>query len=179
MKKKQKFLTIKNWLFFTLPILIIVLFLLLSPKISSEVFSFKRHTVLNEFINSTKANGRIDPQAYWKFREFYSPGSFIFSKNTIDKPFLTFSSSLLESTDILTEYSSLNEATKTSVLKENIIFKGENSLIYKQDKNIIKIVFLLSNDEMRKANGFFDYNDKDKKITENKKWLNITTVKTN
>jgi len=39
-----------------------------------------------------------------------------------------------------------------------------------------KIVFLLTNEEMKKANGFFDYKDKDKKITEGENWFNITSL---
>jgi hypothetical protein len=200
MKKKQKFLTAPRLFFLVLPILIVFLFLMLSPKISAQLFPFKRHAALNEFIDSTKASGQIDSQKYWQFREFYSPGYFTFSRQGIDikllkqaetkikvkfdnkkvnLSFLVFSSPLVSSVDMLTTTSSINEIFQSKVSKEAILFKDKNSLIYKQDSGTIAIVFLLSNENMRKANGFFDYNDRDKIITEDKNWFNVTAVKTN
>src|SRR3989344_4701200 len=90
MNKIQKISThLKNDLIFfpVLLILITLAFILFSPKTSSLLFSFKRQTILSEFINKTKNNG-INPQEYWKFREFYSPGYFNFSKDGINNPLL-------------------------------------------------------------------------------------------
>jgi hypothetical protein len=184
---------------FLISVVIISLFLVLSPKISSQLFSFKRDAVLNEFIRSTKSNGKIDPQAYWKFREFYSPGYFIFSRDGIEKKliskakekigikydekgidltFLTLSSPQVDSLDMLTPQADLYTIIDRSKLPtKDIIFSNKNCLIYNESPKIIKIIFLLNGNDMRKANGFFDYNDKDKKLVENKNWLNITVVR--
>ncbi len=182
-------------------ILVISLFLIFSPKISSELFAFKRQAILNDFLSNTKSSGKIDPQKYWEFREFYSPGSFIFSrtglpenkisyldkkldfaynKKAIDDYFLYFSTPGLSSLDMLTKKTGLNLLIDSNKVSANqIIFKNENSIIYKKDKQDLVIIFLLSNSEMQKANGFFDYKDKDKTITQGENWFNMTIVKTN
>jgi hypothetical protein len=184
--------------FFLILIFVAGLFVILSPKISSQLFSFKREAVLNEFIDSTKRNGKIDPQEYWKFREFYSPGYFTFSRdgiekelisktkekigisykeNGIDLTFLVFSSPRVNSLDMLTTLDNLNTIINESKLSKNdIIFANENCLIYKESPKIIKITFLLSVSDMKNANGFFDYNDKDKELVGVKNWYNTTTI---
>ena len=180
-------------------ITIISLFTFLSPKISSQVFPFKRQAILNEFINATKQRGSIDPQEYWQFREFYSPGYFIFSRTGIEKSsvqqsnekigikydekqlsltFLVFSSPLANSLDILTTESDLNKIVDLKQFsKENFIFADKNSLIYREDSRTIKIIFLMDNSKMRIANGYFDYGEKDKLLVENKNWFNVTVIK--
>ncbi|MDP2649550.1 MAG: hypothetical protein Q8P10_01775 [bacterium] len=204
MGKTQRILRLfkNDFSFFILTLIIIIgLFLFLSPKISSQLFPLKRQAILNDFINSTKQKGSIDPQEYWKFRDFYSPGYFIFSRSgieetlalqtkekigikynekNIDLIFLDFSSPLVNSLDMLTTSAELNEIIDQEQLQaKNIIFMNTNSLIYEENPRIIKIVFLLDNNDMKKANGFFDYGEKDKKLVENKNWLNITTIKNN
>ena len=185
--------------FIILCTIIIVSFVTLSPKISTQLFSFKREAILNEFIHKIQKNG-LNPQEYWKFREFYSPGYFNFSKDGINNPllkqtkekvgvkyngvnidltFLIFSSPRVNSLDMLTSKTDLSKIIDQSKLsKRNILFMEKNTLIYREDTGNIKIAFLLSNNEMKKANGFFDYRDMDKKITEGENWFNITSIKT-
>lgn len=202
MNKTQKFLGfIKSDLGFSLILFVVIIlsFCLLSPKISAQLFTFKRQATLNEFINNSKANG-INSQEYWKFREFYSPGYFTFSRDgiegnllkltkgkvgikynekNIDLTFLVFSSPQVNSLDMLTKQTDLNSiVTEQQLPKEDIIFMNQNSLIYKEGPKTIKVVFLLSNTEMKKANGFFKYTENDKKITEGENWFNITSIKT-
>lgn len=178
MAKTQSILgLIKNDFSFFILILITIisLFLVLSPKTGSQLLPFRRQTTLNEFISSTKHNGFINPQEYWKFREFYSPGYFTFSGDALES--LVFSSPLVNSLDVLTDQTNLNAIFQKQLPKKSIIFMDKNSLIYQETPTIIKIVFLLSNNDLKKTNGFFDYNDKDKKPTENKNWYNTTTVR--
>jgi hypothetical protein len=182
-------------------IFIIILFIVLSPKVSSLLFPFKRQAVLNDFINKTKIDGKIDPQTYWQFREFYSPGYFTFSRTgvagslsnsaakeigveynekKIDLTDLLFSSEQFHSLDMLTRQSNLsNILDEKQFQKEKIIFMNKNSLIYQKDIKTIQIVFLLGNNDMKEANGFFDYQEKDKKITAGENWFNVTSLKTN
>ena len=201
MIKTQRFLNFfksENGFLVVILILILVLFTILSPKISSLLFPFKRQNILTEFIKNTKTSGKINGQAYWKFREFYSPGYFTFSRSGINDSlsrkaikeigisydqkrttltFLTYSSSRLYSLDILTKQSNLSKIfDQRSIKKENIIFNGENGIIYEEDSKKIKIVFLISNFEMKKANGFFDYQEKDKSLVEGENWFNVTTI---
>ena len=198
-QKIWKFLKSETALFIFVTILIVSLFIVLSPKMSNIVFPQKRQATLNSFIENVKTKGTIDPQAYWEFREFYSPGFFTFSrdgisvflskraKNTIgltykieaiDLVYSFFSSQRLQSLDMLTKQSSLSGLIDGKQFQNGkLIFLNKNSLIYQKDDKTIKIVFLLTNEEMKKANGFFDYKDKDKKITEGENWFNITSFK--
>jgi hypothetical protein len=189
------------WFSILLAAFIVVLFVILSPKVSSLVFPLKRQAILNEFISKTKTAGAINPQDYWQFREFYSPGYFTFSRTgiagsslatastkigvtynrkAIDLIDLYFSSQKLDSLDMLTKQSNLSSVVNQKQFQnDKVIFMNNNSAIYQEDNKTIKIVFLLSNNDMQKANGFFDYTDKDKKITEGENWLNITSLSDN
>jgi hypothetical protein len=180
-------------------ILIVLLFSLLSPKVSSLLFPFKRQTILNEFINNIKTEKSINPQNYWKFREFYSPGSFNFSKTGLSPSLveqavkkigikydnqkitltdLLFSSQKLNSLDMLTKQTNLNDIVDLKQFKkEQVLLEGGNYLVYQENAKTIKIIFLLPNSELEKANGFFDYKDTDKKITEGENWFNVTSIK--
>jgi hypothetical protein len=197
MNKIQKALSSTLGFSILLLVFIVALFIILSPKVSSLLFPLKRQAILNEFINKTKSEGKISPQVYWQFREFYSPGYFTFSrtgiagalidkstkeigikynKNAVDLIDLAFASQKINSLDMLTKQSSLDSIIdKAQFKKEKIIFINQNSLIYQKDAKTVQIVFLLANGDIKKANGFFDYTDKDKKITDGENWFNITS----
>lgn len=175
-------------------VIIFLSFIFFTPKVSSSLFPQKRQMLLQNFIKDTTTEGKINPQAYWEFREFYSPGSFEFSREGLNVktwkiplrqtqdlfPFLLFASPYLESVDSLTAVKNMEEIVDSSKLgATQILFKNENSIIFQEDKKTVKIIFLLSEQEMKKANGFFEYNEKDKKLTQGKHWLNITLIKTN
>ena len=179
--------------------MVVGLFVVLSPKVSSLLLPFKRQVILNDFINKTKMAGVINSTDYWQFREFYSPGYFIYSKNgieqsvlksvikkigidypqkTIDSSFLFFSSPWLNSLDMLTKQVKLDKVIDLRrISKESIIFVGKNCLIYRSDPSTIKIVFLLRSADMQKVSGISDYQDPQSMKGEN--WLNITSLKTN
>jgi hypothetical protein len=189
--KKQKLLTIvkSESFFFIISALIVAgLFVILTPKVSSLLFSFKRESVLNDFINKTKMEGMISPRDYWQFREFYSPGVFTFSKTAqkeiavnfdkklIDSTFLSFLSPNLSSSDMLTKQTDLNKIfNQSEVPLRNILFKSTNGLIYKTGNNTIKIVFLLGHKEIQKISGISDYLS-DKQIDQ-ENWFNVTSLK--
>jgi hypothetical protein len=186
--------------FLTVTILIVLfLFVILSPKLSDLLFSFKRQMVLNDFLSSVKEEKNIDGKTYWQFREFYSPGYFVFSKkglvNSVIKSaqkeiginyngkgifrsFLFFSSQKLDSLDMLTSYTDLNKLTSyVKVQKKDVVFENKNSLIYKADSHTIKIIFLISGDQMQKVNGISDYVNFQSIKGEN--WFNVTSLNTN
>lgn len=171
---------------------IIILFVFFQPKVSSLLFSLKRQIVLQTFLHEVMSQGSIDPQKYWEFREFYSPGSFILNKQgMITKestaleqtvgitqkdgiPVLDFHSGKIMSIDILTTNPVLVDMLHISQ-KQPIIFQTKNQKIYQQSQQLF-IVFALPISEMKKANGFFDYTGDDKKLLQNKYWVNITSV---
>lgn len=186
----------ENIFFFVVLLIIIGLFLVLNPKVSSTLFPIKRQMVLQTFINNTKQNNKIDSQKFWEFREFYSPGYFNFNKNgltssqikaardksgvsinlkNIDRFFLTFTSPHLTSLEALVTTNKLTDVINTATFdSKSIIFSNNNTLIFK-DKNI-HIIFLKSESDMQRANGFFDYSEADKNLVNGKYWLEVTTI---
>jgi hypothetical protein len=197
-QKLQKIIKSEVVFFIVLIFVIIGLFVVLSPKVSSILLPFKRQIVLNDFINKTKITRMINPQDYWKFREFYSPGFFTFSKEGIAKSisknaekeiginydekavnsaFLFFSSRWFNSLDMLTKQTDLNKIVDVQKIpKDNVIFIGKNCLIYKSGINTIKITFLLSDTDMQKVSGISDYQNNESIKGEN--WFNVTSLKT-
>lgn len=185
-----------NSRFFIIGVTIIVVasFLTLVPKVSSTLFPQKRIMVWNEFLGNTQKKGLIDPQEYWRFREFYSPGYFEFSKNGLpltqdsldsnetdlvrqlypdNLVFLKFNSSYLSSFDVLTEENELDKIVSIDLRDAKILFQAKNQIIF-EENNTVKIMFLKSIDEMKKANGYFDYGERDIELIRGKYWLNIT-----
>ena len=177
-------------------IIIVITFLLFTPKISSTLFPFKRQAVYKDFIRSVEKDKKIDPQQFWEFREFYSPGYFTFSRDglsdeelqnaqkeigvdlqpgAITLPFAVFHSPKLVSLDALSTKTSINQIVNT-VNPKDVILKNDKSLMYSTSGKTIKIVSIQPESEMKKTVGFFEYNGADKKITENKYWLNTTSL---
>lgn len=201
MSKKQSIsnITISEPIFFVILLAIIILsFLLLVPKVAARLFPFKRQMVWNSFISGAAGSQTISPQSFWEFREFYSPGYYQFDRNglapthilsietklgisinqkNIDRVFLTFTSPYLTSIEALTTTNKIGEIINISSLDEKeLLLSRNNEIIYKDSNGIVHIVFLKSIDEMKTANGFFDYNDRDQSIVKSKYWLDDTAI---
>ena len=92
-------------------------------------------------------------------------------------PFAVFTSPRLSSVDALTEADTLDEAlTGNTHAGTSTLFNDNRSIIYSEGNTVI-IIFLMPGDEMKRTVGFFEYDGKDKKLTEGKKWLNITSLR--
>lgn len=177
-------------------IIILTAFLLFTPKIAAKLFPFKRQAVYNNFLKTVQTDKKVNPQTFWEFREFYSPGYFTLSKaglpmsetqkaerligiplkpGAIELPFAFFQSEKTVSLDALSNKAMLSQVA-ANPNPGNIIFSNNSSLIYQEGGKTIKIIFIKPESEMKKAVGFFEYNDVDKKITQGKYWLNITTI---
>lgn len=175
-------------------LIVLICTFLLIPKVASTVFPAKRQLTLNEFLKNTQEKNTINAQSYWKFREFYSPGYFNFDKNGLsikeddyngislteqlslnNLVFLEFTSPYLTSLDILTTENELGKIINTNPSDGKIIFQAKNQIIIENEETI-KIMFLKSEDEMKTANGFFDYGGEDKELVKNKIWLNVTRL---
>ncbi len=59
--------------------------------------------------------------------------------------------------------------------KKNVLFPKEQVRISK-DAKTIQISFVVPLSEMKKAVGYFDYNEKDKELVKDKYWIDTTTV---
>lgn len=142
--------------------------------------------MLNSFLTNIDVNKRIDAQEFWRFREFYYPGSLIVDKKGIKDPasptiplafnpylFTLFHSSKIASYEYLVTKNTLDLIVPKS--DEWKIFPN-SSLAYKNLDDSVSLVFIKPISEMVKANGFLDYKDKDKKLLEGKYWMVITNI---
>jgi hypothetical protein len=177
--------------------IILISFLLLSPRVSSALFPFRRAMVWDNFISTARSTNNIDPQKFWEFREFYSPGYFELKTTGLDNntvqealslidvpikrqainlPFDKFTSSRVTSLDSLTTQKTLIDILEKDIPQSDVLLRTNTGIIYKEGKSI-KIVFVKPENEMKKAVGFFEYDGKDKEVTKGKYWLNITSVR--
>lgn len=173
---------------------ILFLFTLLAPKISSSLYPFVRFQLLNRFLTNTVKNKTINAKEFWQFRDFYYPGSIRFNKMGLTDfdytsftrdipiiltkkiaPVLYFHSNLIESYETLGTVNGPSVFSMRPNDEWRIIFQGKNEMIGESDKAIL-ITFIKPIAEMEKANGYFDYKDKDKKLLENKNWVVITKI---
>ncbi len=188
-QKKQPAESQKPMHFMLLGSILILLFIFLQPKVASIILPQNSQTRLNTFLEIIEKEQKVDPQRYWEFREFYSPGSFDYSKNGLsidtaslpislfedDSVILSFRSPRLVSYDILSTHSSLQDYTASLSAKD--ILLSTNNEILMSDESTTLILFLKDVEQMKKANGFLDYNGRDKNLVGNKKWLNVTMIK--
>jgi hypothetical protein len=168
--------------------IIVVCFLLLQPKISSLLFPIKQQYMLNTFVNSVKQDKTLNLQKYWEFREFYSPGSFVYEKNglvtkqnaainefvALDKkatPQLLFSSAKVVSVGGRTKNNTL---PMINTWQHNIILHTSSELLL-ENNGSLSLYFLKPISEVAKANGFLQNQPfADPKGT---LWFEVTTIK--
>ncbi len=125
-------------------------------------------------------NDAVDAQEFWQFREFYYPGALMVNKeglstqplNIISLPkdslyFTSFRSRYIQSDEFLVSADTLG-----TILNK----KYNKSFLLTQEKNRVILVFIKPVKEMVRANGFYDYKDKDKKLLEGKSWLVVITI---
>ena len=174
-------------------IVITICFVIFAPRVSALLFSPKREMTFNSFLDKTKQEQKINPQEFWKFREFYSPGYFELKDQGLDNSEIKsatqeiglspndviftslFRSKHSISLDGLTENETLGEVVDLNSI-QNVTFQNENSAIFTNNSGETIMIFLLPISEMKKANGFFEYDGKDKELLENKYWFSITKI---
>lgn len=173
--------------------LLILLFLLLQPRISSLLFSFKRDQLLSNFLTITKETKHINTREFWQVRELYSPGYFTVNKNGIKNanihrsarfvsrvkegnlfPFLVFTAPLTQSVDYLTTLTSIEPIVKNFPIEDMDIILQTNTIFLAQKGKEIYLIFLAPHVDLKQTNGFLDYQEKDKELTKEKQWLSLT-----
>lgn len=189
--------TQKHYTLFIISVVILSLFLyiVLEPKVSSVLFPFVRSAHLTQFIKETQKNGYIDPQSFWKLRDFYDAGTIQFDRagltdNTVQSqekkigadskwnigfPFLIFTSKKFNSFDQLVNNQQTISLESFMKNEPHTLFKNKTSLIYKKN-NTYYIVGLFNPDEMKSVNGFLDYKDQDKNLTQGKSYLTVSRI---
>lgn len=167
----------------------ILAFILLQPKVTHTLFAFQRQKTLTDFLETVRNAQTIDPQVYWQFREFYSPGNFTLNPEAVgvyqtfrviglhdqETPLLYFSAPNLHSVDSIVD--SPDNYYQEIAAVENPVFRNATSVIYQTSPQTLQLLLITSIAEMKKANGFFDYLPVEMKLLENKYWLNQTEIK--
>ncbi len=172
---------------------VVLIFILLEPKVSSMLFPWRREVILQNFESLTKSSRQIDPQEFWKFREFYSPGSFIVEKKGLTDPELStvknifilhgnylpveiFSSNKIKSIESLVD----SEKLTNFIPKPNdkILLNSPSQIMY-ESGNYLFIEFIMPVSQMQKADGFFDYTGDDKDMLKGKFWFSVNRIQQN
>lgn len=184
---------------YTLPLifllLTIIVALFLHPGIRPRWDKKYRANLFNNFLEQILHDKKVDAQKFWVFRERFSPGYFelnqavtdfkqTFTISTLDDsqttPLLFYHSPFLNSVDSISK-----DASPLLEIKENyqgqIIFDEENLFIteIEMGKDRLKkynIYFILPIEEMKKANGLFDYTSDEIQLLEDKFWLNNSEI---
>lgn len=204
MKFKQSWF-LKNpfntvWFFpLSILLLIITLSLYLHPGIKPRWNSHYRTRLLDNFLQDIQTMKKIEPQSFWIFRERYSPGTFKINPETIGvfqtfrivnvnqkrkTDLLFYDSPYLQSTESLTSNLEIINQLAQNVPKEQVELQTADILLIKkqEEENSEKTIgqyelwFVLPIEQMKKANGFFDYTSDERELIEDKYWLNHSLI---
>jgi len=173
--------------------MIALLFFFLQPKVAASVFPSVREARRTDFLKKVEEAGQINPQDFWQFREFYSPGSFTFNEKYIDVAsglqlkknvvlpvprvgLLSFNSVHAQSEEsLIVPEAWPSVVTAHHINAQRILFQTPHTYIY-TDGAQTKILFMKPISEMMTANGFFLYNDLEKEKFKKYYWLDETTL---
>lgn len=186
--RKQK----QTWLFHAV-LIIALLFVtaFLHPGIRPRWDAGYRANLFDTFISSVTTSGTIDPQAYWVFRERFSPGTFTINTAAVDiyqtfriteltgnkTALLYYDSDFLQSTDSLVTKGSLQDSISADA--KTIFSNPTNTIqIWQRDDQTTYLRFIFPIAEMQKANGFFDYLSSEMALIENTYWLHESVLVT-
>lgn len=177
--------------YYILVVALIALFGVLQPSISARIFPQKRELVLKNFLQQVQQKQELSPQDFWQFREAYSPGSFSFDEQTasvagvlnlyhLDSPktvLLEYHSPLVTSKDeVMDEVSAFELWLSINQNIQRTIFADPTTHVFYDQQNVLRIVFIKSIDEMKTANGFFDYTKQEQNLLRGKVWVNETWI---
>ncbi len=184
-------------LFIVLLSSVIVLFLVGQPKVASFLFAPIRQAVWNGFADRAQKTQTLDAQDFWKMREFYSPGSFVFRKSGLPPaeaagrlqemglslaahwyPFLTYSSPRVRSIEGLVDDPKISHIVSLPRLSRCIIQRTD-TVFCETAQGEHTIIFVKPLEEMKTADAFFDYAREDvRKLIKGKYWFAATLVRT-
>lgn len=161
---------------FAFPILILFIYLIINPRLSPVLLSYKRSKMIKSFIESTKKQNKINPKEFWALREFYYPGTLKVNKYLYPQPFLVFNSNKITSTEALVDTTNSKPLVFPNIQGKKLIHKSLFELIFYDNPSKLRIIFYKPISEMITANAVYDYKDKDKKLLENKLWYVNTLI---
>lgn len=193
---KKRILTLfknNSFLVLLLIVSIITITFIFHPTVRSFWDGYYRQQQFNQFLKQTVLNDYLDPQEYWEFRERFSPGSFSINPEFIDlfqtyrivnlnskgvSEIIYFNSQHSSSIDSISQEYIALDSFKSSVNVDMILFEKDTSIIYTQKNmpNKVYVWFIKPIDEMKKANGFFDYTSSEMELLNNSYWVSQMTL---
>jgi len=131
---------------------------------------------LQQYLTTIKQDNSIDPERFWEFRDFYAAttSSFNAQKVKSKKPFLTYNTSYLTSSDSLLQ-NPPSIILPLSLDVDTLVFQDASSVVYKANRKLF-IRFVKPQSEMQKANGFFRYFSFDLDPYKDYMWYNETVI---
>ncbi|MBI4130367.1 hypothetical protein HY468_03560 [Candidatus Roizmanbacteria bacterium] len=179
----------------------IILSIWLHPSVSAILFESRYAKSWEQFQQQLLTTGTIDSQQFWQTREFYSAGVISFQPGGLSPeffppqlqnvaslliqqyhatPFLYYNAPHFKSLEFLLD----KEYEKTVIdmilplYGETVHFKNERVILSEQNNQQKEslLIFILPAREMQKANGFFDYREKDNAIVANKVWVVLSVI---
>lgn len=179
-------------------VVILAVFVFMQPKLSAYLFPFKRAAMWKEFRQTVADTQAIDGQTFWKFREFYYPGSFTFEPNGFGKEltaqkarelsvtllpeatasaFLIYESGKFNSLEALVNNGELEHVVKDNGSQKPDEAYFDSSYFMQRSGKKVRILFVKPVSEMVKANGYFDMKNKqDAARIEGKYWLSVSEI---
>ena len=170
--------------------LIISIGLVRHPDFQTTFFSWQRARTLDSFITSLTTQG-LDAETYWEFRERFSPGHFVRNETNTDfrgtfkitsleedaNDLLYYSSEYLRSTDglLFGDPNSKLSEFKAAMTGE-IVAENEDFILLKLSQKEYVLAFITTTEEMKQANGMFDYTSDEREIIGDASWFNVSYI---
>ena len=172
-------------------IIIIICFFSFQPRTLNYLFPSMRTSYLQQLINDTSSLGHLNPQMYWKTREFYYPGVFYvfqdgLGDNNFDNftkqtglspqrlgsfPILVYNSSKWQSYEALVNTDKLEDLVKLPT--SSPVYSDKETKIYVEG-NKTYFFFIKSYDELKITNGFIY--TKDQILKNYRYWFGVSVV---
>lgn len=172
-------------------LLISILFIFFQPRLRNYLFPAFRTAYLEQLIQSTKADFKLDAQRFWQTREFYYPGVFYVAGDGLAEShlrnlekttgltlpsgdqysILVYDSPKWQSYEALVDADSLQDVITLPDLPP--IYEDGETHIYQQGDTTY-IYFLKSYDELRTTNGFV-YRD-ETNLSRYRAWFGVSKI---
>ncbi len=185
----MQFKTISRRSLLLVTVAFILIFLFLEPKIAARIIPYESQRLLTQFISSTERQKKINSRDFWRFREFYSPGSYVYNPNGVATPpilvkriaslpftpSLSFTSPRLSSVGGHTPIDSLPKQLQLPAPSQEILLSTSTIFLAKEPDNAYLLLFIKPISEIKKANGFLQHESSADDKTGNF-WLDVTLI---
>lgn len=170
-----------------------------SPHISAMIFR-QQNSMRENFLKSVLHDNALDLRKYWKFREFYSAGSFSFNTDFIEFGETQRIVRLASPSSQIVEYNSPSFSSKDYIIfrdwkyeelefhqillnehsshhvQETMHFEDDQTKVFSTPDGKLVIIFVRSIPEMQMVFGLFDFIESEKKLLAHSYWLHISTI---